>query len=169
MTDKDFEAAARTHGDTIYRVACHALNDRHDAEDVTQTVLLKLYEYAGTFESPEHMKHWLLRVTVNECRRVTRSFWRRNVDTLEEWQELPALEDPAKAELFQAVMALDAKYRLTVYLYYYEGCSVNETAAALGAKPSTVQTWLQRARERLRRALSENEEENDYVRRESLS
>ena len=67
-------------------------------------------------------------------------------------------QDPAQSELFQAVMALDAKYRLTIYLYYYEGCSVSETAAALRAKPSTVQTWLQRARARLRRTLSEEEE-----------
>ena len=85
---------------------------------------------------------------------------------LEEWTERPVEEDPAKAELFQAVMALEPKYRLTIYLYYYEGCSVKEVAAALRAKESTVQTWLQRARDRLRRTLSgdgEEEEGSSYV------
>ena len=70
------------------------------------------------------------------------------------------------AELFQAVMALEPKYRLTIYLYYYEGCSVKEVAAALRAKEPTVQTWLQRARDRLRRTLSgdgEEEEGSSYV------
>ncbi len=77
MTDEVFARAARTYGDTIYRVAYHALGSPHDAEDVMQTVLLRLYECKKDFESEEHMKHWILRVAVNESRRVLRSFWRR--------------------------------------------------------------------------------------------
>ena len=92
---------------------------------------------------------------------MLRAAWRRSAVPLEEWQEYPAAEDPAKAELFQAVMALEPKYRLTVYLCYYEGCSVKEVAAALRANPSTVQTWLQRARDRLRRTLSQDQEEEE--------
>ena len=87
MTDEVFARAARTWGDTIYRVAYHALGSPHDAEDVMQTVLLKLYEYKKEFESEEHMKHWILRVAVNESRRVLRSFWRRTSVPLEEWRE----------------------------------------------------------------------------------
>ena len=109
-----------------------------------QTTLLRLLEHRQPFESEEHMKHWLLRVAVNESRKLLRSFWRRHAVPLDEWRDAPVFQDPAQSELFQAVMALDAKYRLTIYLYYYEGCSVSETAAALRAKPSTVQTWLQR-------------------------
>ena len=154
MTDETFERVARTYGDMLYRVAYHALKNRADAEDVAQTVLLKLYQQGDRFESEEHRKHWLLRVAVNESRRLLRSFWRSRA--------VP-LDDPAKRELFQAVMGLETKYRLTIYLYYYEGCSVKEVAAALHANPSTVQTWLQRARERLRRELSEEEEGKGYV------
>ena len=166
MTDETFERVARTYGDMLYRVAYHALKNRADAEDVTQTVLLKLYQQGDRFESEEHRKHWLLRVAVNESRRLLRSFWRRTSVPLEEWRDGPALEDPARAEVFRAVMGLEAKYRLTVYLYYYEGCTVAEVAAALRANPSTVQTWLLRARERLRRELSGQEEKEGqrYVR-----
>ena len=139
-------------------MAYHALKNRADAEDVMQTTLLRLLEHRQPFESEEHMKHWLLRVAVNESRKLLRSFWRRHAVPLDEWRDAPVFQDPAQSELFQAVMAVDAKYRLTIYLYYYEGCSVSETAAALRAKPSTVQTWLQRARARLRRTLSEEEE-----------
>ncbi|MCI8869173.1 MAG: sigma-70 family RNA polymerase sigma factor [Lawsonibacter sp.] len=165
MTDEQFSRAARTYGDTVYRVAFHALKNRADAEDVMQTVLLKLYEHPKEFESEEHMKHWLLRVAVNESRRQLRSFWRRSTVPLDEQWDGPAFDDGEKRELFRAVMGLEAKYRLSVYLYYYEGCSVNETAAALRAKPSTVQTWLMRARARLRRELSpdKDEEESGYV------
>ena len=163
MTDEVFARAARTWGDTIYRVAYHALGSPHDAEDVMQTVLLKLYEYKKEFESEEHMKHWILRVAVNESRRVLRSFWRRTSVPLEEWRETVAPEDPAKAEVLEAVMALEPKYRLAVYLYYYEGLSVAETAAAMRAKVSTVQTWLLRARARLRKELSQEEEREESV------
>ena len=166
MTDETFEQAARTYGDMLYRVAYHALKNRADAEDVVQTVLLKLYQQETCFESEDHIKHWLLRVTVNESRKLLRSFWRRTSVPLEEWRDGPVLEDPEKEELFRAVMGLEAKYRLTIYLYYYEGCTVSEVAAAMKAKPSTVQTWLLRARERLRRELSQEEEKEGerYVR-----
>ncbi|MBM6886316.1 RNA polymerase sigma factor [Pseudoflavonifractor phocaeensis] len=166
MTDETFERAARMFGDMLYRVAYHALKNRADAEDVVQTVLLKLYQKTDGFESEEHLKHWLLRVTVNESRKLLRSFWRRRAVPLEERDEGCLESDSWKDEVFEAVMALDAKYRLSIYLYYYEGCSVKEAAAAMGVKPSTVQTWLQRARDRLRKTLSNEEEEegNLYVR-----
>ena len=167
MTDEAFAQAARTYGDTIYRVAYHALDNPQDAEDVMQTVLLRLYECKKDFESEEHVKHWILRVAVNESRRLLRSFWRRTSVPMEEWQETAVLEDPAKAEVLEAVMALEPKYRLAVYLYYYEGLSVAETAAAMKANVSTVQTWLLRARARLRKELSEEKkEESVYVRPE---
>ena len=137
MTDETFEQAARTYGDMLYRVAYHALRTRADAEDVVQTVLLKLYQQDG-FESEDHLKHWLLRVAVNESRKVMRSFWRRRAVPLEERDEAPLPAEDRREEVFQAVMALDGKYRLTIYLYYYEGCSVKETAAAMGVNPSTV-------------------------------
>ena len=166
MTDEAFARAAREYGDTVYRVAYHALNSSQDAEDVMQTVLLRLYEREKDFESEEHMKHWLLRVAVNESRKLRRSLWRHACVPLEERQESAAPEDPLKSEVLEAVMALEPKYRLSVYLYYYEGLSVAETAAAMNAKVSTVQTWLLRARERLRRELTEEREESVYVRPE---
>ena len=73
MTDEAFEQAVREHANTIFRVACHALKDRQEAEDVTQTVLLRLYQYGGEFQNGEHLKHWLLRVAVNESRKILRS------------------------------------------------------------------------------------------------
>lgn len=163
MTDEVFAQAARTYGDTVYRVAYHALGNPSDAEDVMQTVLLRLYEYKKDFESEEHMKHWLLRVAVNESRKVLRSFWRRASVPLEEWRDTAAPEDPARAEVLEAVMALEPKYRLAVYLYYYEGLSVAEAAAVLRANVSTVQTWLLRARARLRKELTEEKEESVHV------
>lgn len=156
MTEEIFEERARTFGDTIFRVALHGLRDRGEAEDVTQTVLLRLYQYTGEFEGEDHLKHWLLRVTVNECRKVLRSPWRKRTIPLEEWDG-PA-EKREETGVLEAVMALEGKYRLPVYLYYYEGYSVQEVADILRVNPSTIQTRLQRAREKLRSVLKEEGE-----------
>ncbi len=164
MTDETFEQTARAYGDTLYRVAFHAVGNRPDAEDVVQTALLRLYEHSGAFESEEHLKHWLLRVAVNESRKLLRTFWRRRVVALDEEWDAPAPDGAEGREVLRAVMALEPKYRVAVYLYYYEGCTVKEAAALMSAKESTVQTWLQRAREKLRTALSEEKEGTEYVR-----
>lgn len=163
MTNEAFEQAVRDHAGTIFRVAYHAVRDRPEAEDVTQTVLLRLYQYDGEFQSGEHLKHWLLRVAVNESRKVLRSPWRKRNVPLEDWDAVT--ETAEERGVLEAVMALDAKYRLPVYLHYYEDCSVQEIAAALGTNPSTIQTRLQRAREKLKIALTEEKKEGTpYVR-----
>lgn len=110
MTDEAFEQIVRSHTNTVFRVACHAVKDRQEAEDVTQTVLLRLYQYTGEFQSEEHMKHWLLRVTVNESRKILRSPWRKRTVPLEDWDA--AAEGPEERGVLEAVMALDVKYRL---------------------------------------------------------
>lgn len=157
MGNDTFEEAAQLYGDAIYRVACHALGDRAEAEDVTQTVLLRLYQHKGGFESEEHRKHWIFRVAVNESRKVLRSPWRRRMVPLEDWDG-PA-EGSSGGEVLEMVMALDTKYRLPIYLFYYEGFSVKEIAQILKTNPSTVQTQLQRAREKLKIALTDQGKE----------
>ena len=169
MTEEIFEQAARRYGDTIFRVAYHAVKDRSEAEDVTQTVLLRLYLNKGSFESEDHLKHWLLRVTVNESRKVLRSAWRRRTIPLEGWDG-PTEEPQEDSDVLEAVMGLEAKYRLPIYLYYYEGCSVKEVAQILHTNPSTVQTRMQRARDKLKITLTGDAKEgNGHVRSQIIS
>lgn len=162
MTDETFERLARAYGDTVFRVALHALGNPADAEDVCQTVLLKLYRAGKPFESDDHAKHWLLRVTVNECRRLMRAPWRSRTVPLEDWDGAYGSGDD-HSDVLSAVMALEPKYRLCVYLYYYEDYSVREVAQALGAKESTVQTRLARARDKLKQTLGGEKEVTHYV------
>ena len=146
LTDAAFEGAVERYGDTVFRLAYSYLKNRADAEDVMQETLLKLYLERKPFRSPEHERYWVVRVAVNESKKLLRSPWRRRTGPLEE-----------AGELYQHVMGLPPKYRAAVYLYYYEDCSVQEIAAAMGANPSTVQTWLMRARGKLKLILQEAE------------
>ena len=154
MTEQAFTAAAEQHLDMVYRIALNCLRVPADAEDAAQTVLLRLWQSDTEFAGGDHLRYWLARVTVNVCRDMARSPWRRRTVSLEACRE-PVFQDPEHRELYEAVMALPAKYRLPLYLYYYEGYAAAEVAELLGLNPSTVQTRLARARERLRIQLTE--------------
>ena len=156
-TEAEFTALARRYMDMIFRLAYSQTKSRADADDVTQNVLLALFRTDKAFESEEHLKRWLLRVTMNECRRLWRSPWSKTED-IETYAKAAAAEDPQRGELFRAIMALDKRCRAVIVLHYYEGYSVAETAALLGIPPGTVGTRLKRAREKLRDYLKEAEE-----------
>lgn len=162
LTHETFERLARAYGDTIFRVAYHALGSRADAEDVCQGVLLKLYRADQPFSGDDHAKHWLIRVTVNDCRKLLRAPWRNRVLPLEDY-DAPAQAPEDHSEVLSAVMALASKYRVCVYLYYYEEYSIREIAQLIHVKESTVQTRLARARSQLKQALSSEKEASEYV------
>ena len=155
MTREEFHEKIQLYGDSIFRTALHCLRHVPDAEDVTQNVLLKLYRNQTPFASPEHEKHWVLRVTVNECKKLRSSAWFRHTVSMVEYQLEHPFQEPGQSELFLAVMSLPSRYRIAVYLYYYEDYSVREISEMLGRKESTVQTHLMRARKLLKEKLQE--------------
>ncbi len=157
LTKERFTQAAQKYMDMIFRVAFSYLKSREDADDATQNVLLALYKTDKTFESFEHMKAWLIRVTVNECKKILRSPWRKRGEPLEDYENTLRFQEPRDRELYSAVMALDVKYRAVIVLYYYEGYSIRETAGLLRIPPATVGTRLARAREQLKLTLTEAE------------
>lgn len=160
MDDIAFQEAARRYGDTVYRVAFHSCKNRADAEDITQNVFLKLYRTQTAFESEEHLRRWVIRVAVNESKKLVGSAWFCRRAPLEETMQAIPFESREESALFSAVMELPRKYRVPVYLYYYEGYKAREAAALCGIKESTMQTRLQRAREKLKKKLCEQEREN---------
>lgn len=156
MDKARFTAAARRYQDMVYRAALHALGSSQDADDAVQEVFLRLFQYKGTFEGEEHLRRWLLRVTVNYCRDVLKSPWRKRRVSWEELPETPVFDKPEQAALYREVMALPEKYRTALYLFYYEELSVREIGELLGVGDSTVTTRLARARKRLKERLGED-------------
>lgn len=154
MTEERFTEAVEQYLDMVYRIALNYSRIPADAEDVAQTVMLRLWQTEMVFENETHLRHWLTRVTLNCCKDLSRTAWKRRTVPLESVAE-PVFADPARQTLFQEVMALPGKYRVPLYLYYYEGYSVAEVGALLGLKPSTVQTRLARARAGLKTQLEE--------------
>lgn len=154
MTETQFTEAVEQYLDMVYRIALNWFRIPADAEDVAQTVMLRLWQTETAFESEAHLRHWLTRVTLNCCKDLSRTPWKRRVIPLEGITE-PAFADPAHRGLFREVMALPGKYRVPLYLYYYEGYRVAEVGELLGLKPSTVQTRLARARAKWKTQMEE--------------
>lgn len=149
-----FEQAVREHRDMVFRVALHVTGQRQDAEDAVQEVFLRLYTRERDFASPEHLRRWLIRVTVNLCRDTLKSPWRKRRVYLEQLPE-PSFHQVEQRELYREVMALPEKYRTVLDLFYYEELSTREIGEVLGIRQSAVTTRLARAREQLKKRLKE--------------
>ena len=154
LTNERFTCLAQRYIDTVYRVALNYLKSPSDADDITQNVFLKLLQEKKPFDSDEHVKHWLIRVTVNECKNLVRSRWWR-AESIEEYAGQLAFDNQAQSDLFHMVMALPRKYRLPIYLHYYEGYSTQEIGQMLKLPKNTVCTQLKRGRELLKESLQE--------------
>ena len=156
MNDEQFCRVLHDFKDTVYRVALNYLKNPHNAEDVSQEVFLRLYRSPNPPKGAEHTKAWLIRVTINECKRVFSSPWNKLV-SIDECAALPSFDPPELATIYRAVMALPHKYRVAVYLHYYEGYSTREIASMLGVSTSAVCSRLERARNKLKLMLLEEE------------
>ena len=152
MTDQQFTLLAQRYMDTIFRLAFHYTKSQAEADDITQEVLLKLYRANKAFENEEHIKYWLLRVTINRCKSFFRSAWQRKTTGLEDdFPDTPFTPD--ETAVVEAVNRLPKKYRQVIYLYYIEGYATGEIAAILEMPQNTVLSQLARARKLLKTAL----------------
>ena len=143
----------------IYRIAYTRMQNVADAEDITQEVLLKYLKADKTFRDEEHRKMWLIRVTVNTIKSNVTSAWRRHTVALDDVTE-PSYEASDLPVLKEKVEKLPERYRLPMFLYYYEELSVKEIAHVTKSTEGTVKSLLSRGRKMLR----DEWKEDGYVR-----
>lgn len=145
----DIESLFQQYKDDVYRLALSFTRNPQETEDVCQTVFLKLMESKVT---PGKERAWLMQVTVNQCRSLLRSSWWRRTGPLEECAQT---WEPQENGVLQALMALPPKYRVVLYLHYYECLSSAEIGKLLRISQSAVTTRLSRGRQLLKDALKE--------------
>lgn len=151
----DLEQLYRKYRDNIFAIGLNYFGNPADADDIVQETFYKLGKSRTDFDSEEHIRNWLIRVAVNECKRISLSFWWRKRQPLEEFLETIPFESEEESELFSEVMKLKPKYRQAIHLFYYEGYSTVEIASFLHVSQSTVTTRLARARHQLKENLQE--------------
>ena len=146
----DFSTVFDRYKSLVFSIAYNYCKNAADANDITQETFIKYLKYQGKFESEEHRKAWLIKVTINSCKSLLVSPWFQRTVPLDE--KLPFV-DKEESELFHAVMALPVKYRIVIHLHYYAGYSTKEIAEALSLGESTVRVRLLRARDKLKAIL----------------
>lgn len=130
-------------------------NERYN--EIVTTYSPMVYRFAPEFQSEEHLRRWPIQVTVRESRRLFAKPFRKREALLEELHpgaDTLVSGSPADLTTEEGVLAdvllLPRKYRVVIYLYYYEEYSIREIAGMLGKKESTIQTQLARARKKLK-------------------
>lgn len=150
--ENDSEQIIKTYSNMVYRLAFARTGTKEDADEVYQEVFLRLLKKRPVFESEEHCKAWLLRVTVNCSNTLLASLWKKRTVGLEE--DLP-FQEKESLELYREISRLPQKYRDVIHLFYYEELSVAEISEFLHRRESTVRTQLTRARALLKEILEE--------------
>ena len=146
----------RRHVDMVYQLCLVLMKNVPDAEDAVQTVFRKVMEYPKPFRDHEHERAWLIVTARNECRNQLKHWWRTRRESEEVLNRL-AWEQPEDGTLWETILRLPEKYRLVLYLHYYQGYTALETAEILEKNPSTVRGWLVQARWKLKELLEVEE------------
>lgn len=153
------QEAIDRYADMVYRLALSQMKNTTDADDLFQEVFVRLVSHVQDLESWEHVKAWLIRVTINCAKKHYEQYWNKNVDYMEEPERVE--DDSGGYEMLEehpvraAVQKLPAKYRLVIHLYYFEERTVAEIAQLTEQKESTVKSQMHRAREMLKDLIGE--------------
>ena len=146
--DRDnFSSTYDKYKNTVYSVIFNYVRNRDDAMDLMQEVFIKLLGSSMGFDSEEHVKAWLIRVSSNLCKNHLRD---QNHYSDEEVPEQPYYDTYNEGDsLLEYVLKLPEKYRVPIHLFYYEDCSVKEIAKRLDLTVMNVKTRLSRGRKLL--------------------
>jgi len=136
------------------------LKNIQDTEDAVQSTFIKFLQYKGTFKNQEHIKAWLIVTASNNCKNFLKHWWRKNIN-IDSLQEKFITFNEENKYIFEKIMNLPQKYKLIIYLYYYEGYKLKEIAEKLKMNDSTVRSYLRRGRNLLRDIIKEDEEDEE--------
>lgn len=151
-SEKEVGRAIDKYADMVRRICMLHLKNDADTEDIFQTVFMKYVLEPTVFESEDHEKAWLIRVTVNACKDLIKSFFRSHTQPLEDALACAEVREDHR-EVLEAVLALPEKYKDVIYLHYFEGYSAVEISGILKKNVNTIYTLLRRAKDLLRDRL----------------
>lgn len=152
-SEKDVLQAIDEYADTVYRLCFLYLKNKADTEDIFQTVFMKYAISQRQFETKEHEKAWIIRVTINECKDLLKKFFYRKTVSLDDIVEKSYCSQDDHHEILEAVLQLPEKYRNVIYLHYYEGYTAPQISKIMKKNVNTVYTLLTRAKKLLKEKL----------------
>ena len=148
-----FEAVYNEYADDLYRLCLVYLKKRENAEEAVTDAFIRLMERKPVFRNKEHEKAWLMKTAINICKNMYKSAWMRNVIPNDE--VLSYMATPEEVSIMEDVLSLPPKYRVIIYMHYYQGYKAAEIAGMLHMNVSTVLSRLSRGRQQLRDILTQ--------------
>ncbi len=155
----DFDIIYEKHKNTVYRLALSYTKNTADAEDIVINTFVKLHKNLSKIKSEEHLRNWLIKVSINECKTLSLSVWKKKVSLFKDNEENRIPESLIQNELLDSIAKLSKTDRLIIHLFYYENYKIEEIAKILNKSTPAIKTKLHRARLKLKEILKE--EEND--------
>lgn len=159
MTNLEFDNTVKRYIGMLYRIAFNYLKNKEDSEDAVQNVFIRLFRYGKNFKSEEHLKAWLIRVTINESKRILSNNRKHSAVDIEKVANELYVDEVEKRDFSIELMKLNPIYSTTLYLYYYEGYKTEEIASILSKTTAAVNVILSRARKQLKELLQEDYDE----------
>lgn len=153
--DWEIDELIEEYSNMILQIAYQNLFNKSEAEDITQEVFIKLIKNLKNLKSKEHIKAWIIRVTINLSKDYNKSFWNKNTTAIDE--ELKYFDEENRS-VFKELSKLNPEYRNIIYLYYYQGYKITEISEILSMNQNTVSSYLTRARKELKNILEDGGE-----------
>lgn len=153
-SDEFIDEVIDKYSDMVYKIAFSQTKNREDSDDIFQKVFLQIVKNTKPFQSEEHLKAWLIRTTLNFCKKLWSSAWNRH--TVELNIDIP-FEMEEQSDLYTFVLKLPDKYRIVIHLFYYEDMSITQISNALNIKENTIKSHLRRGRDLLKEKLQGDE------------
>ena len=142
-----------SHIDTVYRVCFSFMGNKQDAQDAAQAVFIKYMKSKQIFSDTEHEKAWLITASKNQCRDLHRQWWRKKVVMYDQLPEAAGEDSGSDDAVTDSLLRLPAKYRIVLYLFYYEAYRLSEIADMLSLNVNTVKTRIKTAKKLLKMEL----------------
>ena len=153
--EKEIDEIVEKYAKMIYRIAYIYLKSKVDAEDIVQDVLLKFMMNKKPFKDENHLKNWIIKVTVHLCINLSKSAWKKKTISL--YDDSLVLQTEEQYKIFYDLDCLDEKYKMVVQLFYFEDLSTEEISKIMGISEANVRTRLNRARNKLKQDLKKGE------------
>lgn len=154
--DDNFIRIFNLYKNDVYRLVYSYTKNVFDSNDIIQNVFIKLYKHSEILEENDlNIKKWLIKVASNECKSLLLSTWKRKIFSFTEKEENILSEDFPNNDILEAIFQLPKKYRIIIFLYYYENYKIKEISEILNISVTNIQTILSRARKELKEILKE--------------
>ena len=156
ILDKQFIRVFDLYKNDIYRLVYSYTKNKSDSDDITQNTFIKLYNHNEILRrQDEDIKKWLIKVAINECKTFLLSSWKKKIIAFVEKQENTLSITLPNNDLLEAILQLPKRYRIIIFLYYYEDYKIKEISEMLNLSITNIQTILSRARKKLKEILKE--------------